>query len=227
MRSLILAALLVAVAAGCGGSATSPSASDEGFSGLETFDQTGENDLASFEDALPSEEPLASTDESSSGDPDLDPETTELHDAPELEALLPSAIGSMALRKESSMGSTFLADDGYGEAVSALLTSAGKSPDDLREAHATDVQSAVDFFVGVYRLAGVSPQQLQTATENGWKADHPGMATQATTEGGKPVRIGSDPTEGTVFHWYVHGTDLYEIQTPDPTLAAQTLAALP
>jgi hypothetical protein len=216
---LLIATFAVAA---CGSASTlvaSPSPSSAAHS-LPPIASDENDDLNSFADASPASQEPDPTD-------DPDDAVTARHDAPEMEPLIPDAIAGAALEKDSDTGASFLGDDPLSEALSALLRTAGKQPEQLRIATATDQASDLDLQLSVYRMQGVSAQLLAQAIEAGWQSDDPDFKLETQTIAGKPVaRGGYGPGDPTAF-WYVHGEDVYEIQTGDQSIAQTALAALP
>ncbi|MFL5674973.1 MAG: hypothetical protein ACJ779_08205 [Chloroflexota bacterium] len=151
----------------------------------------------------------------------------ESHDAPELEADLPTTINGATLHVESQTGTDNLSDDGYSNTIKTFLTSVGKAPADLHIARAIDPDGTVDGEFQVYRVAGVDGKKVGDTLIDAWKVDFPDLTKTDETISGQPVtKVVFDPDTPTSY-LYVRGEDLYDIWTSDPAVAAAAIAALP
>lgn len=180
----------------------------------------------------PSPSPAQVADASPTDDPSLLPESSdspvpESHDAPALEALLPKSLNGTTLTSQSVTGDTLLSDDGWSNAFSTFLASAGKTPVDLLFAQAYDPSGATDLTVGVYQITGVSAADVDKTVLKAWKANDATLTTKTATVGGKKVTQGTIPSMSLDGYWYEHGNVVFEVETSDATVAANVLAALP
>ena len=157
----------------------------------------------------------------------LDSPPPESHDAPALEALLPKTLNGTTLTSQSVTGDTLLSDDGWSNAFSTFLASAGKTPTDLLFAQAYDPSGATDLTIGAYQVTGTSAADVDKTVVKAWKANDSTLVTKAATVGGKKVTQGAIPSMSLEGYWYEHGDVVFEVQTSDATVAASALAALP
>jgi hypothetical protein len=161
-----------------------------------------------------------------SGNDSLPPET-DSHDAPELEALLPDKVKDTPLALQSWTGDTILTDDGWSNSLKQFLASNGKTATDLRVAQAYDPTQAFDGSVGIYKIAGISPQKMQEALIAAWKVDFPDAPSTTIKVDGKDVTkvdFGEDALDS---YLYIRGDDVFDIETSDQSIVAAAIAALP
>jgi hypothetical protein len=161
-----------------------------------------------------------------SGNDSLPPET-DSHDAPELEALLPDKVKDTPLALQSWTGETILTDDGWSNSLNQFLASNGKTATDLRVAQAYDPTQAFDGSVGIYKIAGISPQKMQDALIAAWKVDFPDAPSSAIKVDGKDVTkvdFGEDALDS---YLYIRGDDVFDIETSDESIVAAAITALP
>lgn len=189
---------VMALNGGGGTTAAIPSASDDPNA---TFDDTE----ADF-----SEEPIA-----------------ESHDAPDLEALLPTEVAGTPLTLQSWTGDTLLSDGGtWSEALTTYLTSIGRSPADLTAAQALDPTETIDHSVGVFRVPGVPTADLRDALVNAWKNDYPELAISTVTLDGIEVTKGDFGEDAIDSYWYEKDGLLYDVETSDEAIATTILASI-
>jgi len=161
-----------------------------------------------------------------SGDDSLPPET-DSHDAPELEALLPDKVKDTPLALQSWTGETILTDDGWSNSLNQFLSSNGKTATDLRVAQAYDPTQNFDGSVGIYKIAGITPQKMQDALIAAWKVDFPDAPSSTIKVDGKDVTkvdFGEDALDS---YLYIRGDDVFDIETSDESIVAAAIAALP
>jgi hypothetical protein len=171
------------------------------------------------------ESPIDSFDPNAS-DPSVAP-VADTHDAPELEALLPTAINGTTLEIQSWTGSGILTDDAWSTSVTAFLTTKGKTPADLRVAQGYDPNQVLDGSVGVYRAAGVAATDLRDALVAAWKGDYPDMTVTEVTLGGKQITKGGFGADTASSFLYVRDDVVFDIESTDEAIATAALAALP
>jgi hypothetical protein len=148
--------------------------------------------------------------------------STALHAVPELEALLPAALGGRPVAKESRTG----ADMGITEEAAKtfpLLAPFGKHPADLSLAQGTVLpgENQPAAIMGVERVRGVPGDQLQAAILR----TMPDAKVSQVTLGGHQVTLveyGAWPV------WmYATGEDVYSIGLAGEAAAGEFFAALP
>ena len=176
--------------------------------------------VASAQPSIPIETEPAADDETV-------PPVADTHDAPELEALLPTALDGTALQVQSWTGDTILTDDAWSTSVTGFLTASGKTQQDLRVAQAFDPTQALDGSVGVYRLDGVAATAVRDALIAAWKVDFPDMVVSTVKLDGKDVTkadFGEDTIDSYLF---VRDDVVFDIETTDEAIAAAAVAGLP
>ena len=137
--------------------------------------------------AVASVEPSPASFEPEPSDGETVPPVADTHDAPELEALLPTELDGIPLQVQSWTGDTILTDDAWSTSVTGFLTANGKTPEDLRVAQAFDPTQALDGSVGVYHVDGLEPTAIHDALIAAWKVDFPDMVVTTVTLDGKKV----------------------------------------
>ena len=176
--------------------------------------------IASVEPSLPPSEPEPT-------DGETVPPVADTHDAPELEALLPTELDGITLQVQSWTGDTILTDDAWSTSVTGFLTSSGKTQEDLRVAQAFDPTQALDGSVGVYHVDGLAPTKIHDALIAAWKVDFPDMAVTTVTLAGKEVTkcdFGEDTIDS---YLYVRDDVVFDIETTDQAIAEAAIAGLP
>ena len=157
------------------------------------------------------------------------PLATPMHEALDLEAMLPKAVGGVALTRQSTSGTTALGSDpAIQDALTTFLGKLGKSPADLQSAEGYDDTGVSDVGIFVYRVAGITGLVLgQAIVDSDSVAAASGVTSTRETVGGKPVthiRYGNDLADDYV---YVKGDVVFDVTTSDPATAIQALTALP
>ena len=171
--------------------------------------------------------PSPSIDASASPAAPSDSPVADSHDAPQLEALLPTELNGTALLVQSWTGDAILSDDGWSTTMTAFLKQAGKATTDLLVAQAYDPTQTLDGSIGVYRIAGIKAAAIRDALIAGWKSDYPDMVAKEMKLGGRTVTKGDFGTNSINSYLFVKGDDVYDIETTDEKIAAAALAALP
>ena len=148
------------------------------------------------------------------------------HADPELEALLPTTLGGVALTIESQAGTELATKSA---AFDAFLASLSRTRADFSLASAYS-QGALKAEVGAWRVRGVDPARLLPGFKKAVQASSttPLTTAQATVAGRPVTRIG-DPgqlTQGPLYV-FVRGDTLLFVQTPERALAEEALAKLP
>jgi len=168
-------------------------------------------------------------------DGDSAPPVADTHDAPELEALLPTSIQDPTtqqdtpLQVESWTGSAILNDDAYSDSLRSFLTGQGKAADDLREAQAYDPTAGLDFSIAVYRLPGVAPDKLRDALIAAWKVD-PDVANvpvSTVTIDDKTLTKLDFPEDTADSYLYVRDDTVFDIESSDVAIVTKALQELP
>lgn len=152
---------------------------------------------------------------------------TTSHDAPALEALLPTSYAETPLTTTSWLGGTILSTDDWSKSITAYLASFELTPNDLKIAQSYDPTGGLDLAAVAFQANGVDPSAFVQAIITAWRVDYPGLATSTVTVGGKTVTKGIFPEETVVSYWYAANGVAYEIDTSDESIAAGVLATLP
>ena len=152
---------------------------------------------------------------------------TTSHDAPDLEALLPTSYAETPLTTTSWLGSTILSGDNWSNSITAFLAARELTPDDLKIAQAYDPAGALDLAAVAFEVPNVDPATFVQAIIDAWKVDYPGLATSTVTLGNKTVTRGVFPEEPVVSYWYSSNGVAYEVDSSDESIAAGVLSTLP
>lgn len=214
MRRLIFLSLLVVCGTGCNARSVSETPQ-------ETIAATPEPTRSPTAKLTPEPEPVVSSD---------------LHDAPELEALLPAVVAGQALYRWSALGINYfggvggLADEELAT-LEADLATEGFTIDDFSQGTAgrSDLSDR-PYLILVFHVRGVAATDLPL----GMHMDNPQAgAFEQIVIAGKQVRRGvpemieqTDHARGTPYV-YASGEYLFTILTEDEEWAADALAQLP
>ncbi len=152
---------------------------------------------------------------------------TNSHDAPDLEALLPTSYAETTLTTTSWLGSTILSTDDWSKSITEFLASRELTPGDLQIAQAYDPAGGLDLAAVAFQAPNVDPTAFVQAIIDAWKVDYPGLATSSVTLGNKTVTKGVFPEEPIASYWYASNGVAYEVDTSDESVAAGVLATLP
>jgi hypothetical protein len=148
------------------------------------------------------------------------------HAAPDLEALLPTTLGGVALTIESQAG-TDLATESV--AFDSFLASLGKTRADFALASAYS-QGGLEAAVGAWRVRGADPSLLLPGFTTAVQASSTTTLTQVEEIiAGRAVNRIGDPgqlTQGPLYV-FVRGDTLWFVQTPERALAEEAMDKLP
>lgn len=148
------------------------------------------------------------------------------HADPELEALLPTTLGGVALTIESQAGSELSTQSGP---FDAFLTSLGKTRADFSLASAY-APGGLKAQVGAWNVKDADASLLLPGFKTVVQASSQTPLTVAEeTVGGRSVTRIGDPgqlTQGPLYV-FVRGNTLLFVQTPEPALAEEALGKLP
>lgn len=149
------------------------------------------------------------------------------HADPELEALLPTTLGGVALTIESQAGPDLSTGAGPFDAFLARL---GKTRADFTLASAYAMGGGVKAEVGAWRVNGADAAELLAGFEAVMQASSatPLTIVAETLDGRAVTRIG-DPGQLARGPLYViaRGDALLFVQTPQPSLAEEAMGKLP
>ena len=170
-------------------------------------------------------------------DGDTAPPVAETHDAPQLEALLPTTIQDPTtkqdtpLQVESWTGTAILNDDAYSDSLRSFLNAQTKTADELLEAQSYDPTAALDFSVAVYQLPGVAPDKLRDALIAAWKVDPDvsSVPVSTVTIDGKTLTKMDFPEDTADSYLYVRDEDgvVFDIESSDVAIVTKALQELP
>ncbi len=151
---------------------------------------------------------------------------TPRHADPELEALLPTMLGGVALTIESQAGTDLATKS---EAFDAFLAGLGKTRADFSVASAYS-RGGLKAEVGAWRVKGADPTLLLPGFKTAVQASStaPLIQVEEILAGRAVTRIG-DPgqlTRGPLYV-FVHGDTLLFVQTTERALAGEAMDKLP
>jgi hypothetical protein len=168
---------------------------------------------------------------------DSAPPVADTHDAPQLEALLPTTIQDPAtkqdtpLQVESWTGTAILNDDAYSDSLRSFLNGQEKTADQLLEAQSYDPAAAIDFSIAVYQLPGVAPDKLRDALIAAWKVDPDvsNVPVSTVTIDGKTLTKLDFPEDTADSYLYVRPEDgvVFDIESSDVAIVTKALQELP
>ena len=148
------------------------------------------------------------------------------HADKELEALLPTTLGGVALTVESQAGTELSTNSA---AFDAFLKSLGKARADFTLASAY-AQGGLKAQVGAWRVKGADPALLLPGFKDAVQGSSATPLTKADDSlGGRAVTRIGDPgqlTQGPLYA-VVRGDMLLFVQTPDRSLAEEAMGKLP
>ncbi len=179
-------------------------------------------------DVIPTDDQAgASLDPGASPDPG-EPLASESPAAPDLVALMPAQVGSIALSTDSATGDVLLSDDQGSRAIVAALRAAGKTPADLRVAQSFDEAGVADLSVLAVTVDGLPAAQTRDIVLENWLAASGDGVTRdtVTLDGREWTRIDYGDG-GTLDYVLTDGANVVVITTADAALAEQTAVALP
>jgi hypothetical protein len=148
------------------------------------------------------------------------------HADPQLEALLPTTLGGVALTVESQAGRDLATQSA---AFAAFLAGLGKTRADFSLASAYS-PGGLEAAVGAWRVKGADPALLLPGFRTALQASSTTPLTQAeeVVAGRAVTRIGAPGqlTQGPLYV-FVRGDTLVFVQTPERALAEEAIAKLP
>jgi hypothetical protein len=158
----------------------------------------------------------------------FEPEIVEQHDAPDLEAMLPSTWEDTALVAQSSRGEAVLDDsDEWSQVLAGFIETQGRTSADFAMAQAYDDAGALDLVISAFRTDGIEGATLVDGLTAAWAADGEGFETTEVELGGKTVIKGLYAGDDLASYFYPSGDVVFGIETVDEELATAVLDALP
>jgi len=149
----------------------------------------------------------------------------------DLEALLPTEVGGIALEYESMTGAEMVAEEGVTPEVQEFLDRTGSDLDDVSvafgfgfDAETSDVVSIIAF-----RVAGASPDQLIAEMEAAMEAEAENAQISEGSLGGKDVTIVAtgDGPEQVMTYIYARNDIAFMVGASSEDLAEEALSKLP
>ena len=189
---------------------------------LNSNNGSGSEPTDALLDSLP---PDASFDDSGAGV--SDEPVAESHDAPDLEALLPTKIGDTAMSLQSWTGDGLLQDGGqWADSITTYLGTVGKTTADLTAAQAYDATEATDSSINLFRLNGVPTASFRDAMVAAWKDSYPDMTVTKVKLDGTEVTKGDFGQDAINSYWYEKDGLVYDIEASDETAATTILKGI-
>ncbi len=177
----------------------------------------------------PAESAAAETDAGASGDlasDNPDASVAEVHDAADLEALLPKSVNGATFSSQSTKGLAGLGDDAATQALVAKLKTLGKTGDDVEIAEAYDPNGAIDADILAFRVKGLTAAVLHDALTQSWlAAGASGVSTTQKTIGGRSVTVIDYGDGGSMDYIWEDGAAVIDLVTLDPTVVPKVIAA--
>ncbi len=170
---------------------------------------------------------ISSPEPASSANPSASTGASSLpHDAPELEKLLPTKVGSLQLTTASQLGSAALSE---GEPAAVALAADGKQPDDLHMAQAAANDASGNPVLGVTAVSvtGLDAAKVRLLTMDYFGLTGSAVKQSTVTLAGKPwtkVDLGDG---GMLYYLRPQGNVVLVITTADAALAEQAATAIP
>jgi hypothetical protein len=226
LRAYVIAAaaVVLVVVAACGGSATTMPSTGAAASSAPTPAPTAAPASSAAAGGSAAGSPVASEVPSSL------PSFTRVAD---LEAMLPAKVGDVKLEPRSLTGTDVLAtgDPTSIKALQAMLDATGATAADYQFAYSPFKTAAgTDAAIGVFRVKGSDPEKLRDILIEQGRTNNQGVgpAKDATVGGKQVVTLEVQDGQGTTWTWYYwpKGDVLFYLQTVDPSVAAELIAAL-
>ena len=146
----------------------------------------------------------------------------------DLETALPATYRGVTLRKFSFSGPSLLSGTNQSNAdFRALLTTIGKSPDDLSFAIAADSANTLQVSFGAYRIKGVDAASWTGTLYELGATESPGTVTADVNLGGKSVKRVSTPDRSEITYAWPRGDVLFLVIAMTDALAADAIASMP
>jgi len=194
---------------------------------IETVASAFDKSLGGDGGSIATPEPSSSADLGSADPSASDDGSGSTHDAPELEKLLPTTVGGVALSVDSALGGTVLTTDPGGRAATAALKAKGKTPDDLRYAQAVDPNQTLALNAVAISVSGLTAADTQTMLLDWFQLSGPGVTHTDVKLAGKAWTRYDLGDEGPAYYFRSDGVAVMVITTSDPALAEQAAAAMP
>jgi hypothetical protein len=148
--------------------------------------------------------------------------------APELEAHLPTEVGSTVLTVDSAVGTDVLGEDQSSRAITAALRAEDKTPADLTLAQAYDESQAADLSILAIAVEGLSEAKTRTIVLNSWLSASGAGVTQEDVElGGRTVTRIDYGDDGAKDYVVSGDGAIIVVTSADEALATSAIEALP
>jgi hypothetical protein len=152
------------------------------------------------------------------------------HNAPELEKLLPTKVGTMDLTVASELGGVALSGgDQDSRAAIAALGADGKKPDDLHLAQAAGYDANGDPLLGVsaVSVAGLDATKVRAVTVDYFGLTGSAVKQSTVTLGSKSWTKYDLGDGGLIYYIRAQADIVLVVTTADSTLAEQAATAIP
>lgn len=231
-RVLAPAVLLLAGAvAACGGTAASPATSPGGASpdtASPAASDAASPSAAASDAAAPATGASGSPAASGGASPDASASAGASTDTAgggggDLAATMPETVGDIALSVSPVDPQTFIATN-VNLQLTPILTALGRSASDLEVVTASGAGTTATLFINAVRIAGADATALSGAFETA-AAAAPGNEVETGQVGGKDVVTVT--TGSYTMSAYASGDTMYFVQSSDPALVEEGVAALP
>lgn len=147
--------------------------------------------------------------------------------APELEAVIPKAVGDVPLTVQSASADTIFRDDPGSRALGAEIRSLGATLADLQLAEAYDESGTIDLSIIAFRLPKVEVAKLRAAILETWlSAGAAGVKSATVTLGGKELTKVDYGDDGSPAYVYARADYVIVITTADEAVATEVAKAL-
>jgi len=147
------------------------------------------------------------------------------HDAPDLEALLPTQFQSTTLERDSLVGANALSSDSSSSVITKFLSDHGRTLPDFAVAQASDPAGQLDIEIVAFRVRGADPTALQTAILEATKAADPELAISQVTVAGHQITRGD--SGGRIRYLYSSSGVVFGVSSGSQALVDAAVAALP
>jgi hypothetical protein len=141
----------------------------------------------------------------------------------DLAAKIPATVGDIAMSVTITDGENYVKAN-VNRQLAPILTAIGKTPTDVTVATATGSAGGATLFIDAVQVTGADAPAMLTAFQTAATAV-PGTTVEAADVGGKSVVKAT--TSSYTLAVYASGDTLFYVQSPDPELVDQAIAALP
>jgi hypothetical protein len=145
------------------------------------------------------------------------------HDAPDLEAVLPSTFRSQQLERDSLVGNNALGEGSSNPMITAWLAAHGRSVDDFAVAQANDPSGTEDVTFIVFRVRGANASELLQTIVDSTRAYDTDLVVSQATVGGHAVTKATTATR-TRYLW-TKDDMVFGVSSGHPEIAEEAVTA--